>query len=186
METLSTYSDYEYDLSTSAWSSILRLAHIWRFPKIKAFATKNLDKLELDPVDKVVMAREYEVDPAYGWFDQAYTLLGERDAPISKEEGTRLGLDAVVFLSALRENVRSARYEREKAELRRELDEALAAPPDVTPILDEIVEQVPAPAPACEPREAATSKTAWGAPSKKKGVAKNTWGVWGNEKWEQN
>lgn len=59
------------------------------------------------------MAREYQVDPAYGWLEQAYAAIGEREESISQSEGERLGLDAVVRLANLRERIRKTRFEQE-------------------------------------------------------------------------
>ena len=93
------------------WSAILRLAHLWNFPKVKELAVQEMDKLRIAPVKKVLMARKYEVDPKYQWLEKAFTALGVRDAPISKAEGEKLGLDDVVLLAELRERIRKRRSE---------------------------------------------------------------------------
>ncbi|KAI5123823.1 hypothetical protein M0805_009115 [Coniferiporia weirii] len=100
---------YSYDASVEKWSSILRLAHMWRFTKVKELAVREMDKLEMSPVDKAVMAREFEVDPARKWLDTAYAALGARDAPLTKNEGLRLGLDVVLQLAEVRERIRERR-----------------------------------------------------------------------------
>ncbi|THH02052.1 hypothetical protein EW145_g6806, partial [Phellinidium pouzarii] len=106
---LTLTSDYNYVASVGKWSSILRLAHIWRFPKVKELAVREMDKLEVAPVDRAVMAREFEVDPARKWLDSAYAALGARDAPLTKTEGLRLGLDVVLQLAEVRERIRERR-----------------------------------------------------------------------------
>lgn len=110
-------SEYEYEAPLEKWAAILRLAHMWQFQKIKALATRKLDKLDIEPIDKAVMALQYEVDPDFGWLEQAYTAIGEREEPISKAEAERLGLDVVVHLAELRERIRKTRFEQEKIEL---------------------------------------------------------------------
>lgn len=107
-------SEYDYEAPLEKWTAILRLAHLWQFPKIKALATRKLDRIDIEPVDKAVMAREYEVDPAYSWLEQANTAIGEREEAITESEGGRLGLDAVVRLAGLRERIRKTRFEQEK------------------------------------------------------------------------
>lgn len=107
-------SEYDYEAPLEKWTAILRLAHLWQFPKIKALATRKLDRIDIEPVDKAVMAREYQVDPAYGWLEQAYAAIGEREESITESEGERLGLDAVVQLADLRERIRKTRFEQEK------------------------------------------------------------------------
>ncbi|EJD08155.1 uncharacterized protein FOMMEDRAFT_74122 [Fomitiporia mediterranea MF3/22] len=101
--------DYSYEASVNKWSSILRLAHTWKFPKVKELAVREMDKLEISPVDKAVMAREFEVDPKRRWLETAYAELGAREQPITKEEGTRLGLDVVLHLAEVRERIRERR-----------------------------------------------------------------------------
>ena len=87
---------------------------MWKFANIKALAVRKLDKLEIPPVEKAVMAREYDIDPAYRWLEYAYAALGVREEPITKEEGVRLGLEAVVSLVELRERIRRRGYERQR------------------------------------------------------------------------
>lgn len=93
------------------WSAILRLSHIWKFPKIKDLAVRELDNLQVPAVDKALMARNFEIDPCYGWLAKAYAALGAREAPISKLEGEKLGLDTVLHLAELREKIRKRRFE---------------------------------------------------------------------------
>lgn len=90
---------------------------MWQFLKVKALATRKLDELDIEPVDKAVMAYRHEVDPAFGWLEQAYTAIGEREESISRAEAERLGLDVVVHLAGLRERIRKTRFEKEKIEL---------------------------------------------------------------------
>ena len=87
---------------------------MWQFPKVKDLAVRKMDRLVIPPVDKAVMAREYEVDPTLGWLEQAYAALGAREDPITKAEGLRLGLDVVLQLAELRERIRKRRFEEEK------------------------------------------------------------------------
>lgn len=87
---------------------------MWQFLKVKALATRKLDTLDIEPIDKAVMALQYEVDPAFGWLERAYTAIGGREEPNSKAEAERLGLDVVVHLAELRERVRKTRFEQEK------------------------------------------------------------------------
>lgn len=125
-------SEYDYDAPLEKWTAILRLAHLWQFPKIKALATRKLDRIDIEPVDKAVMAREYQIDPAYGWLEQAYAAIGEREESISQSEGERLGLDAVVRLANLRERVQKTRFEQEKNTLLRNIHESPRPSPVVS------------------------------------------------------
>lgn len=82
---------------------------MWKFPKVKELAVREMDKLDISPVDKAVMAREFEVDPARRWLDTAYAALGAREEPLTKNEGLRLGLDVVLHLAEVRERIRARR-----------------------------------------------------------------------------
>lgn len=81
-----------------------------------------MDLLPISPVDKAVMAREYQVDPERRWLETAYAALGAREEPLTKEEGRRLGLDVVLLLARVRERIRERKRreceEREAREVR--------------------------------------------------------------------
>jgi len=126
-------SEYDYEAPLEKWTAILRLAHMWQFPKIKALATRKLDMLDIEPVDKAVMAREYQVDSSFGWLEQAYAAIGEREGSISKAEGERLGLHVVVLLADRRESIRKTRFEQEMKELLQNGYASRKLSPTVTP-----------------------------------------------------
>lgn len=110
--------EYHYNATVDRWTAILRLAHLWKFPKMKDFAVQELDKLQIPPADKILMAKNYEVDPSYGWLEKAYAALGAREALITKEEGDKLGLDTVLHLAELREKIRKRRFEEKTTSVR--------------------------------------------------------------------
>lgn len=112
---------------------------MWQFLKVKALATRKLDKLDIEPIDKAVMALQYEVDPAFGWLEQAYTAIGERDESISKAEAERLGLDVVVHLAALRERIRKTRFEQEKIVLQQMSSATRVPSPQGDPLISSSV-----------------------------------------------
>lgn len=89
-----------------------------------------MDTLEIPPVDRAVWAREFDVDPQRRWLEQAYAALGARAEPLTKSEGLRLGLDAVLQLAQVREQIRERR-QAAPAVLPRPLPRAQQLPPDV-------------------------------------------------------
>ncbi|KAL5483252.1 hypothetical protein ACEPAI_8482 [Sanghuangporus weigelae] len=119
--------DYSYEATVNKWASILRLAHLWKFPKVKDLAVREMDKLDIAPVDKAVMAREFQVDPSRRWLETAYAALGAREQPLTKEEGLRLGLDVVLHLAEVRERIRERR--RLAAEEQERLRASIPPPP---------------------------------------------------------
>lgn len=99
--------DYDHDATADVWSSVLRVAHKWGFDKVKALAVRELEKTQMMPVDKAVLARDCEV--GNDWLVTAYAELGARESPLTREEGQRLGLDAVIQLAEVRERIRDRR-----------------------------------------------------------------------------
>lgn len=57
----SSFSEYDYEAPLEKWTAILRLAHMWQFPKVKSLAMRKMDKLDIEPVDKAVIARDYKL-----------------------------------------------------------------------------------------------------------------------------
>lgn len=100
-------SDYTYDATVEVWSSILRVAHNWGFDKVKDLAIREMEKTTMSPVDKAVLARDCDV--GNDWLATAYAELGARDAPLTREEGRRLGVDAAIQLAEVREKIRDRR-----------------------------------------------------------------------------
>ncbi|KLO19846.1 hypothetical protein SCHPADRAFT_992456 [Schizopora paradoxa] len=102
------YNDaYSYDASDEVWCSVLRIAHKWRFDKVKALAASELEKVQMSPVDKAILARDCELGDE--WLVTAYAELGARERPLTKEEGQKLGIDAVIYLAEVREKIRDRR-----------------------------------------------------------------------------
>jgi len=100
---------YSHTASVEEWSSILALAHLWQFEEVKAFAVRALDKMWVPPVQKAILARDYDVGK--DWLETAYTIVGVREQPLTAEEGRRLGMDVVVKIAELRERIRERRYQ---------------------------------------------------------------------------
>lgn len=124
----SSFSEYDYEAPLEKWTAILRLAHMWQFPKVKSLAMRKMDKLDIEPVVKAVIARDYQVDKAFGWLEQAYATIGVREESISKAEAERLGLGVVVRLAELRERIRKRKFEKEKNALQFGLAELPKSP----------------------------------------------------------
>ncbi|KAI0050764.1 hypothetical protein FA95DRAFT_1486672, partial [Auriscalpium vulgare] len=99
------YSIYEADVDD--WTSILKLAHQWSFPEVKALALRELERLEMDPIQKIVVYHAYDVDR--NLLVASYTALTARDEPISLDEGRELGLETSLQIARAREAARGAR-----------------------------------------------------------------------------
>ena len=89
-------------LSTEEWTSVLELSTMWQFQGIRERAIKALESLTLsmDPVDKIVMARKFDVSP---WLVSSLLALVQREKPLNLSEGNRLGLECALKVAEIRE-----------------------------------------------------------------------------------
>jgi len=94
-----------YDATVEEWTSILKLAHQWKFSGIKDLAIRELERLEVPPLRKIVIYHNYAIDRRL--LQAAYTAFTIRDKPITIEEGQELGLETVIQLALAREHVRA-------------------------------------------------------------------------------
>ncbi|KAF7980525.1 hypothetical protein HWV62_37649 [Athelia sp. TMB] len=83
------------------WTAILSLAESWSFKSIRALAIKQLNTIA-SVIDKIVLGRQYGIDH---WLHNAYSVLCARPAALNMEEGRRLGVDDVVRISTLRQEL---------------------------------------------------------------------------------
>lgn len=85
------------------WIAALKLATMWNFRNIRQIAISKLSAdTGIDPVDKVVLAKEYKVPD---WLLAGYHELVKRNTPITPAEAARLGLETTVYLFHVREDV---------------------------------------------------------------------------------
>ena len=94
----------DLNLSQHQWTSVLKLSTMWEFEGPRNAAIRHLDSLEppIDPIDKVVLAMQYEIKE---WLLPALLKLAQRSEPISIEEGRRIGFETTVKLASVREKV---------------------------------------------------------------------------------
>ncbi|KAF8185898.1 hypothetical protein K438DRAFT_1535480, partial [Mycena galopus ATCC 62051] len=93
-----------YDATIEDWSTILELADRWEFAEVKSLAVRELEKLEMLDVDRIMLYRKYSIDETY--LIPRYVALCERSEPLTVEEGLRLGMATVIPLSRARECMR--------------------------------------------------------------------------------
>ncbi|EPT02470.1 hypothetical protein FOMPIDRAFT_1118284 [Fomitopsis schrenkii] len=85
------------------WTSILDLATRWEFNDIRALAIRELQKLEVRPVDAIVLSRKYDIGGR--WTLAAYAALCQRADALTLDEAGHLGLETTVRIAQLRERV---------------------------------------------------------------------------------
>lgn len=96
------YSLYETGLED--WVAILRLAHQWQFSEVKALVVRELEKMIIDHIPKIVIYHTHEIDRKY--LLQSYAALCAREQPLTLAEGKELGLETVLLIMRARECAR--------------------------------------------------------------------------------
>jgi hypothetical protein len=94
-----------YNANVEEWTSILKLAHHWQFVEVKSLALRELERLEIPPLRKIVIYHSYAIDRKL--LQAAYSALTVRDEPITIEEGRELGLETAMQLAHARELARA-------------------------------------------------------------------------------
>jgi len=87
--------------TTEEWSSVLLLADKWHMYDIRRLAINQL-AVCAGPVDKIALGHRYNVTE---WLGPAYMELTMRGEAITAAEGAKMGVDALVRLSALKDEV---------------------------------------------------------------------------------
>ncbi|PCH35702.1 hypothetical protein WOLCODRAFT_50933, partial [Wolfiporia cocos MD-104 SS10] len=85
------------------WASILDMATRWDFEDIRKLAIRELQKLNISAVDKIVLARAHDIHGR--WAVDAYLVLCERPDPLTIPEARRLGLETTTTIAQLREQI---------------------------------------------------------------------------------
>ncbi|KAI8978255.1 hypothetical protein BD414DRAFT_377913, partial [Trametes punicea] len=93
-----------YDATLEDWVAILKLAFDWRFGEVKKLCTRELEKFEIPPVQKIELYQMYELDRKL--LIPSYMALCVRAEPLSLKEGRQLGLETSLLLATARECAR--------------------------------------------------------------------------------
>jgi len=85
------------------WLTILRLATLWRFGEIRKLAIRHLEKMKLEPIEKITTYKQYSVDNVL--LLPSYVSLCTNGKLPSPEEGKILTMETVLRLASARERV---------------------------------------------------------------------------------
>ncbi|KII95605.1 hypothetical protein PLICRDRAFT_97198 [Plicaturopsis crispa FD-325 SS-3] len=93
-----------YSTTVEEWKSILRLAHEWSFAEVKNLVVRELEKMVIADIPKIVIYHSYDVERTY--LLPNYAALCAREDPITLHEGRELGLETVLRVAEARERLR--------------------------------------------------------------------------------
>jgi hypothetical protein len=79
--------------------SVLDLAHMWGFERIRKVATDHISIGSMDPFQKVLLAHKYEISE---WYEDVYTGLAMRANTMSVEEARTVGFEFAFKLERVR------------------------------------------------------------------------------------
>ncbi|KAI6015582.1 hypothetical protein EDC04DRAFT_643805 [Pisolithus marmoratus] len=93
-----------YEASLDVWLSILRLATRWGFNNVKELTVRELEKLDIECVDKISIYHEYNISKLY--LIPSYIAIVKRGVPLTFTEGVKLGMETVLRIADARERAR--------------------------------------------------------------------------------
>ncbi|KAH7925678.1 hypothetical protein BV22DRAFT_1010702 [Leucogyrophana mollusca] len=82
------------------WRSVLKLSAMWKFESTKKLAVDHMSPMMMDPVDKICLANDYDVQQ---WLVPALDALATRKEPIGMKDAERLGMELTLKVAAIRE-----------------------------------------------------------------------------------
>jgi hypothetical protein len=94
-----------YDAPLEKWITILRLASLWKFPRIGDFAVSFIDKLSLETVRKIKIYQDYKVPRRH--LLPLYIELATRDKMLEVEEFRVLDAETLFPIVRAREMLRA-------------------------------------------------------------------------------
>ncbi|KAH7928671.1 hypothetical protein BV22DRAFT_1030426 [Leucogyrophana mollusca] len=93
---------YRYDTQDIAgWLAILKLANRWGFMSVKGLAIRELEKLEIEPVERICIYKDNGID--HSLLLPSYTALCKRKKLYDHPKALKLDMETVLHLSAARE-----------------------------------------------------------------------------------
>ncbi|KAI9511476.1 hypothetical protein F5148DRAFT_325927 [Russula earlei] len=90
-----------YNATPEQWQKILDLAKLWGFTQVEQLCIRELEKMDLSPVDRIHIYQKFELDDSL--LIDSFESLTTRDEPIGVEEGMKLGLKTSLRIACARE-----------------------------------------------------------------------------------
>lgn len=83
----------------------MALAHQWGFQEVMRLATREIERLEMPDIDRIVAYHRFELDRSL--LIHRYAALTAREEPLTYEEGMALGMDTTLKIFRAREVARA-------------------------------------------------------------------------------
>ena len=80
---------------------IIELAQRWGFKQVEELCIRELEKLNLSPVDRIHIYQRHKLDETL--LIESFEKLTTREAPIRMDEGSKLGLKTSLQIACARE-----------------------------------------------------------------------------------
>ncbi len=78
---------------------------LWNFPEVKALAFREIEKIDIELVDRIELYQRLSVDAAV--LLPLYAKLCEREEMLTMEESVQLGMATAIHIFHARERLRS-------------------------------------------------------------------------------
>ncbi|KAK7055365.1 hypothetical protein R3P38DRAFT_2846650 [Favolaschia claudopus] len=86
-----------YDTTFSEWSCILHLGHEWQFAEVEKLAVRELEKMPMPVVDRIVLYQKHNVSEDL--LLPHFAIVCARGSPLDLDESERLGMSTVVLIN---------------------------------------------------------------------------------------
>ncbi|EKM79701.1 hypothetical protein AGABI1DRAFT_39745 [Agaricus bisporus var. burnettii JB137-S8] len=95
----------DFSAKLQDWITIMRYATRWDFPRIKDLAIQQLEKHEMNPIDRIKLYQENKLPEKYLF--PLYVCLASRQELLGIEESRTLGIETLVLIQQARERLRA-------------------------------------------------------------------------------
>ena len=96
----------EIPRSIQYWIHLLAISTRFEFTRIRQRAISEIDAGQMDPVDKIVLARDHDVPH---WLSACYEALCQREEALDVPEAEKLGAKTTALVARARETLRESR-----------------------------------------------------------------------------
>lgn len=81
----------------------MKLATKWQFKEVRSLSIRELEKLDIDPVEKIAIYKEFKIKPEL--LLPSYISICKKDRLPSPEEGKILSIETVLKIASAREEM---------------------------------------------------------------------------------